>query len=75
MQNTSTYNTTRNRVRKVVLKNGGAIVEERFYVGDYEYFVRTGGSNAVERKTLKISDDKQVIALYESDNTICKNEV
>ena len=75
MQNTSIYNTNRNRVRKVVLKNGGAIVEERFYVGDYEYFVRTGGSNAVERKTLKISDDKQVIALYESDNTICKNEV
>jgi len=51
MQNTSTYNTNRNRVR------------------NYEYFVRTGDTNAVERKTLKISEDKQVIALYESDNT------
>ncbi len=62
------YDSGDNRVRKVVEK--GNIVEERFYIGNYEYFTKTtNGSVEEERETVKISDDKQVIALIDKNLT------
>jgi len=60
------YDASGNRVRKVVEK--GNITEERFYVGNYEYFTKTNnGTIEEERETVKVSDDKQVIALIDND--------
>ena len=62
------YNANGERVRKVVVKNTGTIVEDRFYVGDYEiYSKKTNGTLDVERETLHIIDDKQKVALIDYD--------
>jgi hypothetical protein len=56
------------RVRKVVEKNGGALIAERIYLGGFEIFSRRNGVGSVtlERETLHIMDDKQRIALVET---------
>ena len=61
------YDVNGNRVRKVVLKNNETIVENRFYVGDYESYRKTV-NDVVEtnRETLHITDDKQKVALIDS---------
>ena len=65
------YNASGQRVRKVVEKNGGALIEERIYLGGFEVFRRrnSAGSVTFERETLHIMDDKQRIALVET-NTV-----
>jgi RHS repeat-associated protein len=62
------YDATGQRVRKVVEKNGGALIEERLYLGGFEIFRRRNGSRTVtlERETLHIMDDQQRIALVET---------
>jgi len=46
------YDANGERVRKVVVKNTGTIVEDRFYVGDYEiYSKKTNGTLDTERET------------------------
>ncbi|MCG8410670.1 MAG: hypothetical protein MI739_05220, partial [Bacteroidales bacterium] len=59
------YDTQGNRTRKVVKK--GNVLEERFYLGDYELYRKTT-SNKVdfERKTVHVSDDNKKIALIET---------
>ena len=59
------YDSTGNRVHKVVVK--GNIVEERYYLGNYELFRKTtNGTLNFERKTVHISDDKKKIATVET---------
>ena len=58
------YDANGERVRKVVIKSG--IVENRFYIGDYELYTKTGTGYA-ERTTLHINDDKQKVALIDFD--------
>ena len=62
------YDESGQRVRKVVEKNGGALIEERIYLGGFEVFRRRNGAGSVtlERETLHIMDDKQRIALVET---------
>jgi RHS repeat-associated protein len=60
-----TYDSAGQRVRKVVVKNGGALVESRTYLGVYETYQRNG-VNALVRETLHIMDDKQRVALVET---------
>ncbi|OFX59375.1 MAG: hypothetical protein A2W84_12505 [Bacteroidetes bacterium GWC2_40_13] len=59
------YDAGGQRVRKVIEK--GNIVEERYYLGDYELYRKTtNGTLDFERKTIHISDDKKKIALLET---------
>jgi len=60
------YNASGQRVRKVVKKNDGRVVEERIYLGGFEIFRRLKGTNKVTRETLHIMDDQQRIALVET---------
>jgi RHS repeat-associated protein len=61
------YDATGQRMRKVIEKNGGALIEERLYLGGFEIFRRrnTSGTVTLERETLHIMDDKQRIAMVE----------
>ncbi len=60
------YDANGNRVRKVIVKAN--IIEERFYVGDYEIFTKTNnGTVETERETLHITDDKNKVALIDYD--------
>jgi RHS repeat-associated protein len=55
------------RARKVIEKNGGALLEERIYLGGFEIFRRRqNGTVELERETLHVMDDKQRIALIET---------
>src|SRR5262249_35421045 len=55
------------RVRKVVEKNNGNLIEERIYLAGFEIFrQRNGNGVKLERETLHIMDDKQRIALVET---------
>lgn len=62
------YDAGGQRVRKVIEKNGGALIEERIYLGGFELFRRRNASGTVtlERETLHVMDDKQRIALVET---------
>ncbi|WHZ29750.1 MAG: insecticidal toxin complex protein [Nitrospira sp.] len=62
------YDAGGQRVRKVVEKNNGALIEERIYVGSFDIFRRRngGGTVTLERETLHVMDDKQRIALVET---------
>jgi RHS repeat-associated protein len=62
------YDTTGQRVRKVIEKHGSALIEERLYLGGFEIFRRrnTAGTVTLERETLHIMDDRQRIALVET---------
>ncbi len=59
------YDASGQRVRKVVEKNGGSLIEERIYLGSFEIY-RKNGASPLERETLHIMDDKQRIALVET---------
>ncbi|MFA6401120.1 MAG: RHS repeat-associated core domain-containing protein [Salinivirgaceae bacterium] len=62
------YDAGGNRTRKVIVK--GNIVEERYYLGDYELYRKTNnGTVEVERSTVHISDDKKRIAQIDDDGT------
>ena len=61
------YDAAGQRVRKMVEKNNGTLIEERIYLGGFEIFRRCNGSGiTLERETLHIMDDKQRIALVEA---------
>ncbi|MEH2539207.1 SpvB/TcaC N-terminal domain-containing protein [Bradyrhizobium sp. AZCC 1699] len=62
------YGPSGQRVRKIVEKNGGALIEERIYLGGFEIFRQRSGTGSVTlaRETLHIMDDKQRIALVET---------
>jgi len=61
------YDAAGERVRKVVEKNGGTLIEERIYLGGFEIYRKLKGSGIVlERETLHIMDDKQRIAMVET---------
>ncbi|MCK5244307.1 MAG: RHS repeat-associated core domain-containing protein [Desulfobacterales bacterium] len=61
------YDAAGERVRKVVEKNGGTLIEERIYLGGFEIFRKHNGSGIVlERETLHIMDDEQRIAMVET---------
>lgn len=61
------YDASGQRVRKVVEKNQGTLIEERIYLGGFEvYRKRQNGVLVLERETLHVMDDKQRIALVET---------
>ena len=61
------YDAGGQRVRKVVEKNNGTLIEERIYLGGFEVFrKRLNGAQVLERETLHVMDDKQRIALVET---------
>ena len=65
------YDASGQRVRKVWEKNGGALIEERIYLGGFEIYREHAGpigpvSATLERETLHVMDDKSRIALVEA---------
>ncbi len=61
------YDAGGQRIRKVVEKTNGSLIEERIYLGGFEvYRKRQSGSLDLERETLHIMDDQQRIALVET---------
>jgi RHS repeat-associated protein len=61
------YDASGQRVRKVVEKNGGALIEERITLGGFEIFRRNNASGIVlERETLHVMDDTRRIALVDT---------
>jgi RHS repeat-associated protein len=69
------YDASGQRVRKVVEKNKGNLIEERIYLGGFEIYRKHEGAVApsisantatLERETLHVMDDKQRIALVET---------
>ncbi|MFL5698675.1 MAG: RHS repeat-associated core domain-containing protein, partial [Ktedonobacteraceae bacterium] len=59
------YDASGQRIRKVV--ESGSLTKERIYLGGYEIFRQRNGSGLTrERETLHIMDDKQRIALVET---------
>ena len=62
------YDVTGRRTRKVVEKNGGALIEERLYLGGFEVFRRRNAANEItlERQTLHVVDLEKRIALVET---------
>ncbi|WP_373509393.1 toxin TcdB middle/C-terminal domain-containing protein, partial [Thiocapsa sp.] len=65
------YDASGQRVRKVVEKNNGNLIDERIYLGGFEIFRRHGGplganTATLERETLHVMDDEQRIALVET---------
>ena len=61
------YDAAGQRVRKVVERNGGALIEERLYVGGFEVFRRrVNGTLRLERETLHVMADTHRLALVET---------
>lgn len=65
------YDASGQRVRKVVAKNNGNLVEERIYLGGIEVFRQHAGpigaeSAVLERVMVHVMDDQQRIALVET---------
>ena len=64
------YDSSGERVRKIVEKQGG-IIEERKYLGGYEVFTKTvSGTVETERTSLFISDGNKTIAQIDDDSHI-----
>jgi RHS repeat-associated protein len=62
-----TYDSTGARVRKVVEKNNGSLIEDRIYLGGMEIFRKYySGQLALLRETLHIIDGQKRIALVET---------
>ena len=62
------YDSQGQRIRKVIEKNAGSLVEERIYLGGFEIFRRrnASGTTTFERETLHIHDDRQLVTLIET---------
>jgi len=61
------YDSAGQRARKVIERPGGAIKQERLYLGGFEvYRERSNSSVTLERETLHIMDDQRRIALVET---------
>ena len=56
------------RARKITERQNGTRKNERFYLGGFEVYreFAAGGAGALERETLHVMDDKQRIALIET---------
>ena len=63
------YDATGQRVRKVTELATGAVKDERIYLGEFEVY-RSYGANAVQRDTLHIMDDKQRVAMVETNRAV-----
>jgi RHS repeat-associated protein len=59
------YDASGQRVRKVTERTGGAIKDERTYLGGFEIY-RRHGADPLVRETLHVVDDKRRIALVET---------
>ncbi|MGH9753406.1 MAG: SpvB/TcaC N-terminal domain-containing protein [Blastocatellia bacterium] len=61
------YDASGQRVRKVVEKNDGALIEERITLGGFEVFRRRNASGIVlERETLHVMDDSRRVAIVDT---------
>src|SRR5262249_24835706 len=61
------YDASGQRVRKVVEKNGGALIEERITLGGFEIFRRRNATGiTLERETLHVMDDRKRIAIVDT---------
>ena len=61
------YDAAGERMRKVVEKNNGNLIQERIYLGDFEIYRKHSGSGlTLERETLHVMDDEQRIAMVET---------
>ncbi|MBP1886474.1 SpvB/TcaC N-terminal domain-containing protein [Sinorhizobium mexicanum] len=62
------YDAGGGRVRKVVEKNGGSLIEERTYLGGFEIHRKRNpaGDVVLERETLHVMDGTQRLALVET---------
>ncbi|MEK8029820.1 SpvB/TcaC N-terminal domain-containing protein [Ideonella sp. DXS29W] len=62
------YDAAGQRVRKVIERNSGNLVEERITLGGYEIFRRRNAADEVviEHETLHLMDDRRRIALVET---------
>jgi RHS repeat-associated protein len=63
------YDTAGRRVRKVIERQNGTRHKERIYVGGYEVFRTYRGDGTalqLERQTLRVLDDQQLVALIET---------
>ena len=62
------YDAGGRRVRKQWIKNSGALIEERIYIGPYEVWRQRDGSGTLqeERQTLHVMDDERRIAMVET---------
>ena len=69
-QNTAyyVYGADGRRVRRVVEKNGGALLEDHLTLGGFEVFRhrKAGGKLTLERQTLHVMDDRERIAMVET---------
>ena len=66
------YDAGGQRVRKIVLKDN--VTEERIYLGGIELFRRTrNNALELERETLHVMDDKQIIALVDTPVLVPNN--
>jgi RHS repeat-associated protein len=62
------YESSGQRARKVTESQRGKRISERFYIGDFEVFREFAGRDVrMERETLHVMDDKQRIALIETN--------
>jgi RHS repeat-associated protein len=61
------YDASGQRLRKVVEKNGGALIEERITLGGFEIFRRRNTAGiTLERETLHVMDDRKRIAIVDT---------
>ena len=62
------YDASGQRVRKVNATAGGAVANERIYLGGFEVYREYDGSGAttLERQSLHVMDDRQRVALVEN---------
>lgn len=69
MRMINVYDASGVRVRKVVEKNNGNVIEERQYLGAVEYDLRHNGTETPDRvrETVHVMDDETRIALVETD--------
>jgi len=65
------YDSSGQRIRKLVVRNGGADTSERVYLGDYEIYTETASGNSVkQRETLHVSDDPDRVAIIETEKDL-----
>ena len=69
------YDASNQRVRKVIETQNGTRKEERIYIGGFEVFRKYNGNGVVtlERETLHVMDEKQRIALVETQTIASGN--
>ena len=65
------YGGSGQRIRKTVVRNGGADISERIYLGDYEIYTETTNTGPQRRReSVHISDDQARIAIVESETDL-----